>query len=136
MGIVTVGIDLAKNVFVCMVLTRGQGGIDQARGGSGGNCWKWSPVATRLIGMEARPAPTIGESSAASATPSLMAPKFVAPYRMSGSVVRTTQRDAAAICEAVTRPNMRFVLVKDVDQQPSSARNRTRQGTSKSAPRL
>ena len=44
----------------------------------------------------------------------LMAPKFVAPYRMSGKRGKNDAADAAAICEAVQRlrPNMRFVPVK------------------------
>jgi transposase len=42
-----------------------------------------------------------------------MAPAFVAPYRKSG---KNDVNDAEAICEAVTRPTMRFVPVKTVDQ--------------------
>ena len=57
-----------------------------------------------------------------------MAPKFVAPYRMSGKRGKNDAADAAAICEAVTRPNMRFVPVKDVDQQAILCLHRTRQG--------
>jgi transposase len=37
-------------------------------------------------------------------------------------------RDAEAICEAVTRPSMRFVPVKDVEQQTVLALSRARQG--------
>jgi transposase len=46
-----------------------------------------------------------------------MAPKFVAPYRLSGKRGKNDAADAAAICEAVQRPNMRFVPVKSVEQQ-------------------
>jgi transposase len=46
----------------------------------------------------------------------LIAPKFVAPYRMSGARGKNDAADAAAICEAVQRPNMRFVPVKSIDQ--------------------
>ena len=45
-------------------------------------------------------------------TVKLMAPKLVAPYRMSGKRGKNDAADAAAICEAVARPNMRFVPVK------------------------
>lgn len=38
----------------------------------------------------------------------LMAPKFVAPYRMSGKRGKNDAADAMAICEAVQRPNMRL----------------------------
>ena len=46
----------------------------------------------------------------------LMASKLVAPYRMSGKRGKNDAADAAAICEAVQRPNMRYVPVKTVDQ--------------------
>lgn len=55
----------------------------------------------------------------------LMAPKFVAPYRKSG---KNDGNDAEAICEAVTRPNMRFVPVKSVQQQADLGIHRVRQG--------
>jgi transposase len=55
----------------------------------------------------------------------LMAPKFVAPYRKSG---KNDGNDAEAICEAVSRPNMRFVPVKSAEQQALLAMHRVRQG--------
>jgi transposase len=54
-----------------------------------------------------------------------MAPQFVKPY------VKTNKNDVAdaeAICEAVARPNMRFVPVKSVEQQAVLALHRVRQG--------
>lgn len=53
----------------------------------------------------------------------LMAGQFVAPYRKSG---KNDANDAEAICEAVGRPNMRFVPVKSVEQQAILAVHRTR----------
>ena len=47
----------------------------------------------------------------------LMAPKFVIPYRLWGKRGKHDAADAAAICEAITRPNMRFVPIKSVEQQ-------------------
>jgi transposase len=47
-------------------------------------------------------------------TVKLMAAKFVAPYRKSG---KNDGNDAEAICEAVSRPSMRFVPVKSDEQQ-------------------
>lgn len=44
----------------------------------------------------------------------LMAAQFVTPYRKSG---KNDANDAEAICEAVGRPNMRFVPVKSVEAQ-------------------
>lgn len=55
----------------------------------------------------------------------LMAPKFVAPYRKSD---KNDCNDAEAICEAVTRPSMRFVPVKSAEQQALLALHQVRQG--------
>ena len=58
----------------------------------------------------------------------LIAPKFVAPYRMSGKRGKNDAADAMAICEAVQRPNMRFVPVKSQDEQARLCVHRVRQG--------
>lgn len=55
----------------------------------------------------------------------LMAPQFVKPY-VKGS--KTDAADAEAICEAVSRPNMRFVPVKQAEQQALLAVHRARAG--------
>ncbi len=126
MKITTVGIDLAKNVIQVH-------GVDER----GKTVLKKSlkrmqvlpffanlPVC--LIGMEAcgsahhwaRKLKTLGHSV------KLMAPQFVKPY------VKTNKNDAAdaeAICEAVTRPTMRFVPIKNGDQQAVLALHRARQ---------
>jgi len=47
-------------------------------------------------------------------TVKIMSPQFVKPY-VKGN--KTDRNDAAAICEAAGRPDMRFVPVKSVDQQ-------------------
>ncbi len=57
----------------------------------------------------------------------LMAPKFVVPYRLSGKRGKNDAADAAAICEAVQRPNMRFVPVKSEAQQAQLCVHRARQ---------
>ena len=57
-----------------------------------------------------------------------MAPKFVAPYRMSGKRGKNDAADAQAICEAVQRPNMRFVPVRSLDEQARLCIHRVRQG--------
>ena len=44
----------------------------------------------------------------------MMAPQFVAPYRKNE---KNDRNDAEAICEAAGRPNMRFVPVKNEEQQ-------------------
>ena len=57
-----------------------------------------------------------------------MAPKFVAPYRLSGKRGKNGAADAAAICKAVTRANMRFAPIKTLDQQGQLMVHRARQG--------
>jgi transposase len=54
----------------------------------------------------------------------LMAPQFVKPYVKAH---KNDMRDAEAIAEAVTRPTMRFVPTKDVDQQDLQALHRVRE---------
>jgi transposase len=54
----------------------------------------------------------------------LMAPQFVKPYVKSN---KNDSRDAEAIAEAVTRPTMRYVPAKDVDQQDIQALHRVRE---------
>jgi transposase len=49
--------------------------------------------------------------------PRLIAPHFVTPYRMEGRGGKNDATDAAAICEAASRPTMRFVPVKSCAQQ-------------------
>jgi transposase len=44
--------------------------------------------------------------------PRLIAANFVTPYRMEGRSGKNDAADAAAICEAASRPNMRFVPIK------------------------
>jgi transposase len=58
-------------------------------------------------------------------TVKLMAAQFVRPYVKTN---KTDAHDAEAICEAVTRPTMRFVPVKTPEQQAILALPRARQG--------
>jgi len=59
----------------------------------------------------------------------LMAPHFVKPYVKSN---KNDAADAEAICEAVRRPTMRFVPVKNIEQQAALALHRVRQSLVKS----
>ena len=87
----------------------------------------FTQLAPCLIGMEAcsgahywaRRLQALGH------TVKLMAPQFVKPY------VKTNKHDAAdaeAICEAATRPSMRFVPIKNTEQQAVLSIHRARQG--------
>jgi transposase len=53
----------------------------------------------------------------------LIAPQFVKPYVKTN---KTDANDAEAICEAMSRPSMRFVAVKSVEQQDLQAVHRVR----------
>ncbi|WP_341789202.1 MULTISPECIES: IS110 family transposase [unclassified Rickettsia] len=54
----------------------------------------------------------------------LMAPQFVKPYVKTN---KNDQADAEAICEAVARPNMRFVPIKTIEQQDVLSIHRVRE---------
>ena len=55
----------------------------------------------------------------------LMAPQFVKPYVKANN---NDVADAEAICEAVSRPSMRFVPIKSIEQQGILSVHRVRQG--------
>ena len=122
MTIITIGIDLAKNIFALH-------GVNES-----GHAELVKPRVSReqlppLIGMEASGAHHWARLFRAHGhTVKLMAPKFVTPYRMSGKRGKNDAADAAAIAEAVTRAHMRFVPIKEEHQQIILCLHRTRQG--------
>lgn len=131
MTILTIGIDLAKNVFA--VHGVGESGKPELKRPA-------VPRAKLLPLVASLPPCTIGMEACSGAhhwarqfaafghTVRLMAPKFVTPYRQSGRRSKNDAADAAAICEAVQRPNMLFVPVKSEDQQQRLMVHRARQG--------
>lgn len=131
MAIVTVGIDLAKNVFaVHGVNEAGKPELVRPQVARSKLLELIASLPPCLIGMEAcsgahhwaREFARFGHSVR------LMAPKFVAPYRMGGKGGKNDAADAAAICEAVTRPAMRFVPIKTLAQHSELFVHRARQG--------
>lgn len=58
-------------------------------------------------------------------TVKLMAPQFVKPYVKSN---KNDAADAEAICEAVSRPSMRYAPIKNVEQKAVLSLHRVRQG--------
>ena len=127
MKIVTLGIDLAKTVFAIHgVDERGKVVLKkQLRREQMAAFFANLPHC--LIGMEAcgsahywaRKLQEYGH------TVRLIAPQFVKPYVKSN---KNDAADAEAICEAVGRPNMRFVPIKNCDQQAILSIHRARQG--------
>lgn len=127
MKVTTLGIDLAKNVFQLH-------GVNEFGKPVIKKQLKREQMASFLVNL---PPCLIGMEACGSAhywarklqgfghTVKLMAPQFVKPY------VKTNKNDAAdaeAICEAVTRPNMRFVPIKNTEQQSVLALHTVRQG--------
>ena len=114
--VVTVGLDLAKNVF--QVHAIGTDGVVLVRRKlrRGEVIGFFSKLPPCLVGMEAcASAHHWGrELIALGHEVRLMPPAYVKPYVKRG---KTDAADAEAICEAVTRPTMRFVAVKTVEQQ-------------------
>jgi transposase len=127
MKITTVGIDLAKNVFQVH-------GVDERGKVALRRQLKRHQVAPFFANL---PPCLIGMEACASAhhwgrtlqrmghTVRLMAPQFVKPYVKSN---KNDVADAEAICEAVSRANMRFVPIKSIEQQAILSVHRVRQG--------
>ena len=126
MNTTIIGIDLAKNVFQL-----------HAEDAAGHLLWKkrlhreaLEPFLRKqppaLIGMEAcgsahhwgRVIRALGHEVR------LMPAQYVKPYVKRG---KSDLRDAEAICEAVQRPNMRFVPIKTVEQQMARSLERARE---------
>src|SRR5499427_9844119 len=121
-----VGIDLAKSIFH-LVGTDARGTIILRKRLARGEVLPCMAQLPRvLVGMEACGgahywARCLREQGH---EVKLMAPQFVQPYVKSN---KNDMRDAEAIAEAVTRPSMRFVPLKDVAQQDIQALHRVRE---------
>ena len=60
--------------------------------------------------------------------PDSIAAHLVSPYRLQGKSGKNDANDAAAICEAASRPTMRFVAIKTASQQGMLCVHRLREG--------
>lgn len=58
----------------------------------------------------------------------IISAQLVSPYRSEGATGKNDANDAAAICEAASRPTMRFIPVKSVEQQSMLCVHRLREG--------
>jgi transposase len=125
MDVSTIGLDLAKHVFqVHGVDAEGRVVVRKALRRSQVLPY-FAKLPPCLIGIEAcgtshhwaRELLALGHEVR------LMPPAYVKPYVKRG---KTDAADAAAICEAVTRPTMRFVPVKSREQQAALSMHRAR----------
>ena len=127
MKVTTVGLDLAKLIFTVH-------GVDE----HGKVMLRKTVRRAKLLEVFAQMPPCVVGMEACSGAqhwarelrklshePRIMAAEFVEPYRQGG---KNDANDAAAICEAVSRRQMRFVAVKSVEQQAVLAVHRMRQG--------
>ena len=127
MNVTTVGIDLAKNVFSVHGVN-GHGKVVLKRTVARGRLLEcFANLPPCVVGMEAcsgahhwaRALRELGHDAR------IIAPRFVIPYRKSG---KNDGNDAEALCEAVSRPAMRFVPVKSGEQQAILCLHRIRAG--------
>ena len=125
MEITTIGFDLAKHVFQVHGVNASGTAVLRKRLRRAEVLPFFAGADPCLVGMEAcatahhwaRELARLGH------TVKLMPPAYVKPYVKRG---KNDAADAEAICEAVGRPNMRFVPVKSTDQQAVLMLHRTR----------
>lgn len=125
MKVTTIGLDLAKNVFqIHEIYEDGEVAFNRALRRAQVLTF-FEGLEPCLIGIEAcgtshhwaRELMKLGHNV------KLIPPLYVKPYVKRG---KSDAVDAAAICEAVTRPTMRFVDVKTPEQQAILAVHRSR----------
>lgn len=128
MSINRVGVDIGKSVFHVHGVDR----HDQVKWQGKYSRRKWLEALCKRVPVGAQ----IGMEACSSShhwarvlqrrgyRVSLMAAQFVKPYVKSN---KNDKADAEAICEAMSRPNMRFVPVKSVGQQDTQAAHRIRE---------
>ena len=122
---VTMGLDLGKSVFQVHGVDAGGAVVVQRRLTRGKLLHFFGKQAPCLVGMEAcgaahhwgRELRKLGH------TVRLMPPRYVKPYVKRQ---KNDASDAEAICEAVTRPSMRFVEIKTCEQQGTLVLHRVR----------
>jgi transposase len=121
----TIGVDIAKSVFQIHGVDAEGAVVIRRRIGRAKVLEFFSDLPPCLVGMEAcatahqwaRELKKLGHDTR------LMPPTYVKAYVKRG---KNDANDAAAICEAVTRPSMRFVPIKSVEQQSALMLHRTR----------
>ena len=121
----TIGLDLGKSVFQVHGVDAGGAVVFQRRLTRGKVLAFFAKQTPSLVGMEACAAAHHWgrELSKLGHRVRLMPPRYVKPY------VKRQKNDAAdaeAICEAVTRPSMRFVEIKTCEQQGTLVLHRVR----------
>ena len=124
--VITIGLDIAKSVFQVHGVDEAGAVMLRKRIGRAKMLEFFGKLTPCLVGIEACPAAHHWgrELQALGHTVRLMPPTYVKAYLKRS---KNDANDAAAICEAVTRPTMRFVPIKTKDQQAGLMLHRARQ---------
>src|ERR1700731_3215608 len=122
----TIGLDIAKSVFQVHGVDVAGAVLIRKRISRTKVLEYFGALPSCLVGIEACPSAHHWgrELQALGHTVRLIPPSYVKAYLKRG---KNDANDAAAICEAVTRPSMRFVPIKTKDQQTALMLHRTRQ---------
>ena len=121
----TIGIDLAKTVFQVHGVDAAGAAVVKRKLRRGQVLEVFARLDPCLVGMEACAGAHYWarELTALGHEVRIMPPSHVKPYVKRG---KTDAADAEAICEAVTRPTMRFVPVKSAERQAALLDHKTR----------
>ena len=124
--VITIGLDIAKSVFQVHGVDGAGAVVIRKRISRSKVLEFFADLSPCLIGIEACPSAHHWgrELQALGHTVKLMPPSYVKAYLKRS---KNDANDAAAICEAVTRPSMRFVPIKTKEQQAALMLHRTRQ---------
>lgn len=122
----TIGLDIAKSVFQVHGVDAAGAVVIRKRISRGRVLEYFGDLPQCLVGIEACPSAHHWgrELQALGHVVRLIPPNYVKAYLKRS---KNDANDAAAICEAVTRPSMRFVPIKTKEQQTAVMLHRTRQ---------
>jgi len=123
---IRIGVDLGKRYFQVHALMSEDGRAVTRKLPRSGFLAFFADIEPCLIGMEACGSAHYWarELQAKGHEVRLIPPSYVKPYVKRG---KNDAVDAAAVCEAVSRPDMRFVPVKSAEQQAALALHKTRE---------
>jgi transposase len=124
--VITIGLDIAKSVFQVHGVDDVGTVVIRKRVSRSKMLEFFADLPPCLVGIEACPAAHHWgrELQALGHTANLMPPSYVKAYLKRS---KNDANDAAAICEAVSRPSMRFVAIKTKEQQAALMLHRARQ---------
>jgi transposase len=130
-GAVRVGVDLAKRVIQVHAVDAG-GGVVTRRALVRDKFIEWCVMlpAGCIVAMEASSSAHhwARKLTALGLDARIISAQLVSPYRSQGATGKNDANDAAAICEAASRPTMRFIPVKSIEQQSMLCVHRLREG--------